>query len=317
MRIVFAGTPEVALPTLDALAASNHQLVGVVTRPDAPQGRGKKLTASPVAQRAEELGIPVFKPEKAGDEEFLDQLLSLDVDVCPVVAYGNLLPQQTLDVPKHGWINLHFSLLPRWRGAAPVQHALMAGDDTTGASVFEIVKELDSGPIYRTLTRQIHSSDTAGDLLAELAHEGASLVLDAISDIEQGIAPVPQPTEGITWAPKIEVSDAEIDWEKPAAEIDRLVRATNPEPGAWTTLNGERFKVFGVDPRSELNIPNKPEEPLSPGELLVTKRQVFVGTGDGLLELLDVQAFSKRRMKAIDWARGAQPAPGTTFTWDR
>ena len=175
--MVFAGTPEVALLSLDAVAASRHDLVGVVTRPDAPAGRGRRLVASPVAQRAEELGVPVLKPDHPRDPDFQEQLRALRPDVCPVVAYGALLPQSALDIPAHGWVNLHFSCLPAWRGAAPVQHAIWAGDEVTGATTFRIVKELDAGPVFGIMTELIRPDDTAGDLLGRLAEGGAGLLV--------------------------------------------------------------------------------------------------------------------------------------------
>ncbi len=216
MRIVFAGTPDVAVPSLDALAASRHELIAVVTRPDAPSGRGKRLTASPVAARAAELGVPVLKPNRPRDEEFLDQLTALAPDCCPVVAYGALLPQRVLDVPAHGWVNLHFSLLPAWRGAAPVQHAVLAGDAVTGATTFSIVLELDAGPTFATLSEPIRPDDTSGDLLGRLAVSGADLLVATLNGIEDGtITPVPQPEAEVSYASKLTVDDARIDWQQP------------------------------------------------------------------------------------------------------
>ena len=244
MRVVFAGTPEVAVPALDALHASAHELVGVVTRPDAPSGRGRKLVASPVALRAEELGLPVLKPEHPRDPDFQAALRELAPDACPVVAYGALLPQSALDIPEHGWINLHFSILPAWRGAAPVQHSIWAGDEMTGATTFRIVKELDAGPTYGVMTERIRPTDTAGDLLARLAEGGATLLVRTLDGIEDGsLEAREQPADGVSLAPKILVDDARIDWTDPAIGVDRQVRACTPGPGAWTTWEGERFKV--------------------------------------------------------------------------
>src|SRR6476620_7070727 len=217
MRLVFAGTPEVAVPSLDALVASRHELVGVVTRPDAPAGRGRRLVASPVARRAEELGVPVLKPQHPRDPDFQEALRRLAPDCCPVVAYGALLPQSALDIPRHGWVNLHFSVLPSWRGAAPVQHALWAGDEVTGATTFRIVPELDAGPAFGVMTERIRPDDTAGELLARLAEGGAGLLVTTLDGIEDGsLVARPQQEEGVSFAPKITVEDARVDWSEPA-----------------------------------------------------------------------------------------------------
>ncbi|HJV14399.1 MAG TPA: methionyl-tRNA formyltransferase [Propionibacteriaceae bacterium] len=307
MRIVFGGTPDVAIPSLDALADSRHELVAVVTRPDAPSGRGKKLTASPVAQRAAELGIEVLKPPRPRDEEFVARLTELAPDCCPVVAYGALLPQRVLDIPPHGWVNLHFSLLPAWRGAAPVQHAILAGDQTTGATTFRIVLELDAGPIFATVTEPIRPDDTAGDLLHRLSLSGARLLVDTLDGIEDGtLTPTPQPeTNGqVSYASKITVDDARIDWTRPAEVTDRLIRACFPAPGAWTTFDGARFKINSARISDTL---------VPPGTLEITKRSVHVGTGTRALELGEVQAQGKKPMSAADWARGVAFDPEPRF----
>lgn len=298
MRIVFGGTPDVAIPSLDALADSRHELVAAVTRPDAPSGRGKRLTASPVAQRAVELGIEVLKPQRPRDEEFVSRLTQIAPDCCPVVAYGALLPQRVLDIPRHGWVNLHFSLLPAWRGAAPVQHAILAGDQITGATTFRIVLELDAGPIFATVTEPVRPDDTAGDLLHRLSLSGARLLVDTLDGIQDGtLTPTPQPETDaqVSYASKINVEDARIDWTQPAEVVDRLVRACAPAPGAWTTFRGERFKI---------NSARLSETVLPPGVLEITKRSVGVGTGTGTLQLGEVQAQGKKPMTAADWARG-------------
>ena len=296
MRVVFAGTPEVALPALDAIAASSHDLVGVVTRPDAPAGRGRTLTASPVAQRAEELGVPVLKPGRPREPEFLDELRALAPECCPVVAYGALLPQAALDIPDHGWVNLHFSVLPAWRGAAPVQHAIRAGDEVSGATTFRIVKELDAGPTFGVMTETIRSDDTAGDLLTRLAEGGAGLLVATLDGIAEGsLEAREQPADGVSFAPKVQVDDARIDWGDPATAIDRQVRACTPFPGAWTTYDGERVKVGPVRPV---------EGDLAPGRLEVTKSVVLVGTADGAVRLGEVKPHGRRQMAAADWARG-------------
>jgi methionyl-tRNA formyltransferase len=305
VRIVFGGTPDVAIPSLDALADSRHKLVAVVTRPDAPSGRGKKLTASPVAQRATELGIEVLKPQRPRDEEFVSRLSELAPDSCPVVAYGALLPQRVLDIPRHGWVNLHFSLLPAWRGAAPVQRAILAGDQITGATTFRIVLELDAGPIFATVTEPIGPDDTAGDLLHRLSLSGARLLVDTLDGIEDGtLPPTPQPETDaqMSYASKIKVADGRIDWTQPAEFLDRLVRACAPAPGAWTTFSGERFKI---------NSARISDTVLPPGALEISKRAVRVGTATQALELGEVQAQGKKPMAAADWARGVtfEPEP--------
>ncbi|SDS68864.1 methionyl-tRNA formyltransferase [Friedmanniella luteola] len=298
MRIVFAGTPEVALPPLEALVASRHDVVAVVTRPDAPAGRGKKLTPSPVAARAAELGLETLTPRRPRDEDFVARLIALAPDCCPVVAYGALLPQRVIDVPRHGFVNLHFSLLPAWRGAAPVQHALLAGDAVTGATTFQIVLELDAGPTYLRVSEPVRPDDTAGDLLQRLAVSGAELLVQTLDGIEDGtLTAEPQPVEGVSFAPKIEVDDARVDWTLPAEVVDRRIRGCTPAPGAWTTLDGERLKLGPAVPV---------DGALPPGRLQVGKAAVLVGTGSTPLRLGQVQAPGKRPMAAADWARGVQ-----------
>ncbi|ROR53510.1 methionyl-tRNA formyltransferase [Luteococcus japonicus] len=305
MRIVFAGTPEPAVPSLEALVAAGHEVVGVVTRPDAPAGRGKKLTASPVARRAEELGLEVVKPTHPRDEGFVTWLTAKAPEACPVVAYGALVPDHVLAIPTHGWINLHFSVLPAWRGAAPVQRSIMAGQEMTGATTFELVAELDAGPVYRTLEESIGELDTSAELLDRLAHRGAELLVQTLQDVEAGVAPTAQGEEGITLAPKLTVDQTRVSWQQPAASIAALVRGANPNPGAWTTLEGQRFKLWLARP-AQLTAD---VEALEPGTLHATRKEVFVGTGDGVLELLRVQAFGKKEMAAADWARGMHQLP--------
>ncbi|MFE4540936.1 methionyl-tRNA formyltransferase [Streptomyces scopuliridis] len=305
MKLVFAGTPEVAVPALDALIASErHEVVAVVTRPDAPAGRGRRLVASPVAERAEEAGIEVLKPARPRDEDFLARLREIGPECCPVVAYGALLPKAALEVPVHGWVNLHFSLLPAWRGAAPVQHSVMAGDEMTGASTFQIEEGLDSGPVYGVITEHVRPTDTSGDLLTRLAFAGSGLLAATMDGIEDGsLKPVPQPAEGITLAPKITVEDARVEWSAPALRVDRVVRACTPAPGAWTVFRGERLKLIHVG-----LLPERTE--LAPGVLAVGKNHVYVGTGSHDAELLWVQPQGKKPMRAADWARGVRIAPG-------
>lgn len=304
MRIVFAGTPEVALPSLEALLESDHEVVAVLTRPDAPSGRGKKLTPSPVAARAAELGIETLTPARPREPEFLERLAAIAPDCCPVVAYGALLPQNLLDLVPHGFINLHFSLLPAWRGAAPVQHAVLNGDQVTGATTFRIVAALDAGPVFGTVTEPIGPTDTSGDLLHRLSLTGARLLVSTLDGIADGsLTPTEQPDEGVTLAPKISVEDARLDWRRPAIELDRLVRGCSPAPGAWTTFRGERLKIGSATP--------VPDHTGGPGELAVTKKTVTVAAGDGTgLQLGQVQAQGKKPMAAADWARGITFGPG-------
>ncbi len=307
MRVVFAGTPEVAVPALDAIAGSEHELVGVVTRPDAPAGRGRRLTESPVAARAAELGVPVLKPDHPRDPGFQAALRDLAPDCCPVVAYGALIPRSALDIPPHGWVNLHFSLLPAWRGAAPVQHSIWAGDEITGATTFRIVEALDAGPTYGLMTEGVRPTDTAGDLLGRLAQGGASLLVATLDGIADGsLEARDQPSEGVSLAPKITVDDARVDWSEPAAATDRRIRACTPGPGAWTTFEDDRVKLGPVTP-----VANGPE--LAPGALAVGKSEVLVGTATVPVRLGDVKAFGKKQMPAADWARGARLADGAKF----
>ncbi|MEV7400852.1 methionyl-tRNA formyltransferase [Streptomyces sp. NPDC091267] len=305
MKLVFAGTPEVAVPALDALLASDrHEVAAVVTRPDAPAGRGRHLVASPVAERAEEAGIEVLKPARPRDEDFLARLREIAPDCCPVVAYGALLPRTALDVPARGWVNLHFSLLPAWRGAAPVQHAVMAGDEVTGAATFLIEEGLDSGPVYGVLTEEVRPTDTSGDLLTRLAFAGAGLLSATMDGIEDGtLHAVRQPAEGITLAPKITVEDAQVQWSAPALRVDRVVRGCTPAPGAWTVFRGERLKLIQA-------VPTLDRTDLAPGELSAGKNHVHVGTGSHAIELLWVQPQGKKPMRAADWARGVRIVPG-------
>lgn len=301
MRLVFAGTPEVAVPALEALLASDrHEVAAVVTRPDATAGRGRRLLASPVAQRAEQAGIEVLKPARPRDEDFLARLREIAPECCPVVAYGALLPRTALDVPARGWVNLHFSLLPAWRGAAPVQHAVMAGDEVTGATTFLIEEGLDCGPVYGVVTEEVRPGDTSGDLLGRLARSGAGLLVATMDGIEEGkLVARPQPEQGVTLAPKITVEDARVDWTAPALRVDRVVRACTPAPGAWTLFRGERLKLGPVRLLPERG-------GLAPGELEVAKNAVYAGTGSHAVELGEVRAQGKKQMRAADWARGVR-----------
>jgi methionyl-tRNA formyltransferase len=303
LRIIFAGTPEVALPSLDALLASGrHEVVAVLTRPDAPAGRGQVLTPSPVKQRALEAGIEVLTPARPSESLFLERLGDLDVECVAIVAYGAIVPQAALDMPLHGWVNLHFSVLPAWRGAAPVQHALLAGDDITGATTFQLEAGLDTGPVYGAMTVTVRPRETAGELLGRLAVDGAVLLaatLDAIED--DAVAPVPQPDEGVSLAPKLTPDDARVVWDRPAVVVDRRVRGCTPDPGAWTTFRGQRLGLGPVEPVTD-DAPS-----LAAGELLDRGRDgVLVGTATGLVRLGTVRPAGKPDRDAIEWARGAR-----------
>jgi methionyl-tRNA formyltransferase len=305
MRLLFAGTPEVALPSLRALLASDHEVAAVLTRPDTRKGRGRTVAASPVAELARAEGITVLTPRSLRDDGVAEQIAALELDAAPIVAYGGLVPADLLDVPRHGWVNLHFSLLPAWRGAAPVQRALIAGDEVTGASVFQLEAGLDTGPIYGTLTETVRPRDTAGDLLGRLADSGSGLLLQVLDAIADGSArPDPQPADGVSLAPKLEVEDARVRWTDPALAVDRLVRGCTPAPGAWTTAPaGSRLKLRPVTPRPDV-------VDLQPGEVRAAKHEVLVGTGSHAVALGEVAPAGKSWMPAEAWARGAHPEPG-------
>lgn len=310
MRLVFAGTPAPAVASLRALlAASRHEVVAVVTRPDAPAGRGRELRRSPVGALADEAGVPVLTPVRPSDPAFLDALRDLAPDCCPVVAYGSLVPRAALDLPRFGWVNLHFSLLPAWRGAAPVQAAVRHGDPITGATTFRLEEGLDTGPTYGVVTDEITAHDTAGTLLGRLADAGARLLLATLDGIEDAtVVARPQPADGVSHAPKVTVDDARIDWAAPAMAIDRHVRAVTPEPGAWTTFRDARL---GLGPVGD---PDGTAPDLEPGRLHVERRRVLVGTTGAPLQLGEVRAVGKRPMAAPDWARGVRVEPGETLT---
>ena len=300
MRVVFAGTPEAAVPSLQAIQHSRHEVLAVLTRPDAPAGRGRSTQRSPVGQVADEAGIPVLTPGRP--REVAAQLRELGPDACPVVAYGALLPADLLAIPRYGWINLHFSLLPAWRGAAPVQHAIAHGDEVTGATTFVIDEGMDTGPILGRMTASIGRRETSGDLLERLARTGADLLVATLDALESGaLEPDPQPYDGVSMAPKISVDDARIDWSTPAFAVDRHVRAMTPAPGAWTTFRGERLKVLPVGTSDQV---------LPAGQLQVSKRSVLVGTGTQAVELGQVQAVGKKVMDAAAWARGVRHGDG-------
>ncbi|SFT97097.1 methionyl-tRNA formyltransferase [Actinopolyspora lacussalsi subsp. righensis] len=311
MRVVFAGTPEPAVPALRRLLDSRHEVVAVVTRPDAPAGRGRRLVPSPVRECAEQHGIEVLTPSRASDPDFLRRLSELEPDCCPVVAYGALLRQEALDIPRHGWINLHFSLLPAWRGAAPVPASIRYGDDVTGASTFRIVPELDAGPVFGVVTEGVGSDDTAGSLLDRLAVSGAELLVATLDAVEDGNAHAePQPTDGITYAPKITSEQAKVDFGMPAQAVERVIRSVTPEPGAWAWLAEHRLKL---GPVTVVGADSPELRALRPGELLVERKRVLVGTATDPVRLGEVQAIGKKRMPATDWARGVHIEQGTVL----
>lgn len=307
MRLLFAGTPEVAVASLRAMLASDHEVVAVLTRPDAPVGRGRRISRSPVALVADEAGIPVLQPRSLRDPEAVDLITRWAPDLCPVVAYGNLIPARLLSVPPQGWVNLHFSLLPAWRGAAPVQHAVWHGDDLTGATTFRLDRGMDTGPVFGTVVEPIGPRDTSGEVLIRLAEAGAGLLRATIDGIAAGeLVAVPQPADGASLAPKIEVADARVDWSAPDLAVDRQIRACTPAPGAWTTFRGDRVKLQPV--RRAAGAPE-----VAPGQLLPHEGQWLVGTGTRGVLLDQVQPAGKRAMPAADWLRGVRPAPDERF----
>ena len=304
MRLVFAGTPEPALCALRRLIASpRHDVIAVLTRPDAISGRRGKPTPSPVARLAADAAIPVLTPHRPNSEEFVERLTALAPECCSVVAYGALLRDALLAVPTHGWVNLHFSLLPAWRGAAPVQASVAAGDTVTGATTFRIERDLDSGPIYGVVTETIRPDDTAGELLQRLSLSGAALLESTMDGIADGsLVPVPQPADGVSIAPKITVDDARVRWELPAQAVERRIRAVTPSPGAWTTIDRARVKIGPVTLKEEAESTDR----LQPGQLRVNRHGVRVGTGSQPVLLGQVQPPGKKLMAAADWARGAR-----------
>lgn len=305
MRVLFAGTPAVAVPSLDALVSAGFEVVAVLTRPDAPIGRKRVLTPSPVAARAVELGIDVIHATRV-DDAVTAKIAAAGPDVAAIVAYGGLIPRAALDVPRHGWINLHFSLLPAWRGAAPVQRALIAGDDVTGAVTFLLEEGLDTGPVFGTLTESVGPEDTAGALLERLSHSGAVLLTQTLSAVEAGKA-APQAQVGdVSLAPKLTLEDGRLDWNQPALAIGRRARGVTPEPGAWTTLDGQRVKLEPVRLRPEAL-------DLAPGAVSLDGKSVLVGTGSHAVELTRIQPAGKKMMAAADWARGMATLESVVF----
>jgi len=306
VRLVFAGTPSVAVPSLAALLDSPHEVVAVVTRPDARRGRGRSLARSEVGQAADAAGIPVLTPEHPKDPEFVAALTEIAPDCVPVVAYGALVPEAVLAIPRLGWVNLHFSLLPAWRGAAPVQHAILAGDTVTGASTFQLDRGMDTGAVYGTVTEPISPTDTAGELLERLSHSGAQLLLATLDGLELGrLSAQPQPLDGVSMAPKLTGDDVRVDWNTPSMHVDRLIRAATPVPGAWTTFSGDRVKLGPV----RLAGPGS----LGPGAIRVERDRVLVGTLTDEVELGEVGPAGKRAMPATDWFRGLRLSGSERF----
>jgi methionyl-tRNA formyltransferase len=305
VRVLFAGTPAVAVPSLDALVNAGFDVVAVLTRPDAPVGRKRVLTPSPVAQRAAELGIDVIRAARV-DAEAIASISAVQPDVAAIVAYGGLVPPAALGIPRHGWVNLHFSLLPAWRGAAPVQRSVMAGDDVTGAVTFQLEEGLDTGPVFGTLTEAVRPQDTAGDLLERLSHSGAVLLAQTLSAINAGKAS-PQPQVGeVSLAPKLTLEDGHLNWAHPALAISRQARGVTPEPGAWTLLDGQRVKLEPVRLRPDIS-------ELDPGSVAMQGKTVLVGTGSHAVELTRIQSAGKKMMAAADWARGMASLESVVF----
>jgi methionyl-tRNA formyltransferase len=305
VRVLFAGTPAVAVPSLNALVEAGFEVVAVLTRPDAPVGRKRVLTPSPVAARAAELGIEVIHAARV-DAEATARISAVNPDAAAIVAYGGLVPPAALDIPRHGWINLHFSLLPAWRGAAPVQRAVMAGDDVTGAVTFQLEEGLDTGPVFGTLTESVGPEDTAGELLERLSHSGAVLLAQTLSAIQAGKV-FPQAQSGeVSHAPKLTLEDGRLDWKKPALAIGRQARGVTPEPGAWTVLDGQRVKLEPVRLRPDV-------AGLAPGAVAVQGKSVLVGTGSHAVELTRIQPAGKKMMAAADWARGMASLESVVF----
>ncbi|MCY1675040.1 methionyl-tRNA formyltransferase [Pseudarthrobacter sp. SL88] len=305
MRVLFAGTPAVAVPSLNALVDAGFDVVAVLTRPDAPIGRKRVLTPSPVAARALELGLDVIYAAKV-DDAAVEQISAAAPDVAAIVAYGGLVPPAALAIPRHGWINLHFSLLPAWRGAAPVQRSVMAGDDVTGAVTFQLEKGLDTGPVFGTLTESVGPEDTAGQLLERLSHSGAVLLAQTLSAVATGKASAVPQAGDVSLAPKLTLEDGHLNWHHPALAIGRQARGATPEPGAWTLLDGQRVKLDPVRLRPDV-------EDLAPGALAVHGKSVLVGTGSHAVELTRIQPAGKKMMAAPDWARGIGSLEGVVF----
>lgn len=296
MKLIFAGTPDVAVPSLLALTATDHTISRVITRADAPIGRKRVLTASPVADAADSLGFPVLKTNRL-DDAVTEQIAALQPDLGVIVAYGGIVRESLLSVPRLGWINLHFSLLPRWRGASPVQRAVIAGDEVSGAAVFQLVRELDAGAVFGQISQPVGAHTTSGQLLETLSQSGAELLVQVVAALADGTAEAVGQTGEVTLAPKLTIDDARVDWNEPAEVVYNRVRGVTPEPGAFTTVDGARFKLLEVTPVSNgLALPA--------GMICERDKKVLVGTGSEPLELRFVQPAGKTVMTAADWWRG-------------
>ncbi|MBH0129059.1 methionyl-tRNA formyltransferase [Salinibacterium sp. NK8237] len=296
MRLLFAGSPEVAVPSLDALLNSEHEVAGVLTRTDSPQGRRRVMTPTPVAARAEEAGISVIRANRL-DVAAASAISDLNVDLGVIVAYGGLVPASVLTIPRLGWINLHFSLLPQWRGAAPVQRAIMAGDTVSGAAVFQLVEQLDAGDVFATMTEPIGAQQTAGSLLQQLSFSGAELLSRVVDSIGAGTATAVPQTGDVTLAPKLSLEDGRIDWTAPAQTVHNRIRGVTPEPGASTTIDGARLKL--LEAAIARDVPT-----LAPGHFDFVGKKVLVGTATEPLELLRVHPEGRKAMDAAAWWRG-------------
>lgn len=302
-RVLFAGTPDAAVETLNALLETEHEMVGVLTREDAPQGRKRVLTPSPVAQRAQELNLPVLKAN-SWSEDVAQQVATLDADIAAVVAYGTILPQEALDLLPQGWINLHFSSLPAWRGAAPVQRALIAGAHEIFSNTFRIEVGLDTGPVFREESTDVSATDTAGEILLRLAQSGGALLSETFADIASGYEGIPQMGQA-SHAAKLTLADGRIEWNRSSNEVLALYRGVTPEPGAWCEWEGHRFKIGALAPLSiEVEKDGGLETDAVPGTVWIANKKLHVKTADGWLELVQVQPAGKKMMKAADWARG-------------
>lgn len=310
MRVVFAGTPQPAVATLRELIDSDdHQVVGVITRPDTVAGRGRTPVRSPIGELADSHAIEVITPARMSDPAVAEALTRWNAEIGVVVAYGGLIPVDVLTALPYGWVNLHFSLLPAWRGAAPVQAAIAAGDQFTGASVFALEEGLDTGPVFGSFTERIRATDTAGDLLARLAEAGALFTRNVVDGIAADeLSPVPQSGDDVSYAPKITVADSRVRWDLPSHIIDRTIRAHTPAPGAWTELGEARIKLGPVTSSDGADLLHCTVEPkdLAPGHISAGKKAVFVGTSSGAVQLSWVQPPGKKPLPAADWARGAR-----------
>jgi methionyl-tRNA formyltransferase len=306
LSLVFAGSPAAAVPSLQRLAASDHTISAVLTREDSPQGRKRILTPTAVGLAASELGLPIIKANRLAGEA-TDQIAALQPDLGVIVAYGGLVREPLLSTPRLGWINLHFSLLPRWRGAAPVQRAIIAGDEITGAAVFQLVPELDAGDVFGQLTQQIGAHETAGHLLDSLALSGAELLLRVVDNLAAGTARAEPQVGDLTLAPKLTLEDGHIDFGQHALTVASLIRGVTPEPGAFAMLEGARFKILDAVIAHDSAF-------LQPGALALVEGRVLVGTASAPIELLTIHPAGKKPMRAADWWRGRAASAAVNFT---